>query len=84
MTLARMLADAREQAGRSVVDVARALGVSHTTIWRWERETESRAPSMAHLALYLDAVGVHGARQQPYFVALGLPEHVLDTDPEAA
>lgn len=54
--LGRRIASARAGAGLKPADLARALGVGNTQIWRWEKNGVT--PETASLALIAHACGV--------------------------
>lgn len=55
------ISDAREAAGIGVRELARRLGVSHTTLIAWQKG--DRAPTETELAAILGVVGVTGTRR---------------------
>ncbi|HEV3355470.1 MAG TPA: helix-turn-helix transcriptional regulator [Pseudonocardiaceae bacterium] len=72
--LASALRNARLAAGLGVREVARQLGMAHTTISQWE--TGKRIPALADLTAMLTAIGLAGEQQETILqLARDLPSH---------
>lgn len=73
MSLGKMLRAARGET--KLTQAAQAGGVDHSTLWKWE--AGERTPKHDDLSRYLEALGVEGEAQAPFFAAAGVPAHVL-------